>query len=186
MDSNGTELRSIDLRYQGVEETQCERFRAFQMVGGPVVAALSAAMPLLHAAALFVVPLLAVCHLLTVRLVLVRDANRLLGPARRRFNRWLARFAFLWIGLPGYALTATPVVGIAFGAGTYLLLNTAIHGYARWSLRREHLRQPLATWETLLMVTLAVATLLLFLVLIGVTVLLGWSVAALVEWLSTL
>jgi hypothetical protein len=186
VDADGTELRSIDLRYQGVEETQCERFRTLQMVGGPVVAIISAAMPLLHAAALFVAPLLAVAHLLILRLVLVRDANRLLEPARRRFNRWLARFAFLWIGLPGYALTATPLAGIVFGAGTYLLLNTAIHGYARWSLRREHLRQPLATWETLLLVTLAVATLLLALVLIGVTALLGWSVAALVEWLASL
>jgi hypothetical protein len=186
VDADRAELRPVDLRYDMVEEAQCRRFRTLQKVGGPVVAALSAVMPLLHAAALVAAPLAALSHLMVIRFALVRDANRLLGPTRRGFNRWFARFAFLWIGLPGYALTMTPVAGILFGAGTFLGLNTAIHGYARWSLRRERLRQPLTGWEKLLLTSLAVATVLVGAVLIGVTALLGWSVAALSDWISSL
>jgi hypothetical protein len=183
-DDTGAELRPVDLRYDRVEATQCQRYRSLQLVGAPIVAVIAIAMSLLHLAAVALAPLMALVHLVLVRLVLVRDAHRLLGPTRRRFNRWLARFGFLWIGVPGYALAATPVLGILAGVGTFVGLNAAVHGYARWSLERERLRQPLQTWEKFLLAVLAVATVVVLTVVVALTLLLGWSVAALIGWIN--
>jgi hypothetical protein len=167
-----------------VEANQCARYRSLQLVGAPVVAAIALVMPLLHVTAVVVVPLLTLVHLVFVRVVLLRGTHELLGRTRRRFNRWLARFGFLWIGIPGYAMTTAPAAGVVAGTITFLGLNVALHSYARWSLRRERDRLPLATWERLLLAVLATITAVAFLAVGTLSILLGWSVAALIGWLS--
>jgi hypothetical protein len=83
---------------------------------------------------------------------------RLLGTARRRFVRWLARLGFLWIGIPGYGLAATPILGIVPAVATFAGLTAAVHAYTSWSLTRESQRAPLAGWEVALLWGLAIAT----------------------------
>jgi len=110
---------------------------------------------------------------------------RLLGPARKRFVRWLSRLGFLWIGIPGYGLAAAPLVGIAPAVATYAGLTAAMHAYTRWSLRREFERAPLAGWEKALLWGLAVATLAALALLAALVAALGWSAAAIAEWVSS-
>ncbi len=141
-------------------------------------------MPLLHFGALAVVPLLLGTHLVVCRLVLARDAQRLLGPVRRLLNRWLARFAFLWIGLPGYGSMTVPVVGIVVGAATFAVLTSVVHFSTVWSLQRERKGRALAPWEKVVPIVLAVLTIGLTLLVIVLTVVFGWSVMAIVERLQ--
>ncbi len=178
-DDQGRELRAIDLRYDRVEARLWERFRHMLVVGVPVVAVLSLALSFLHFTAIAFAPLLTVVHLVVVRLYLVREPRRLLGPARRRFLRWLSRLGFLWLGVPGYALAAAPLVGLIPGVGTFAGLTTAAWAYTRWSLTEERDRQPLARWERLLLWGLGGLTLVILAALAAATVLIGWSVAAL-------
>jgi hypothetical protein len=155
------------------------------VAGGAAVAAISLLMPLLHVTVVVAVPLLTVAHLVLVRLVLVRDACRLLGSTRRRFVRWLGRLSFLWIGMPGYGLTTIPVLGVVAGVGVFVALTSAMHQYVRWSLGREHRRQPLMVWERLLVLGLIVLTLLAIVALAVAVIAVGWSASALVGWLNT-
>ena len=67
-------------------------YRKLLTYGAPVAAVIALVMPFVHIGALAVVPLLVGVHLVTVRVVLVRDAQRMLRPMRRLLNRWLARF----------------------------------------------------------------------------------------------
>jgi hypothetical protein len=168
-----------------VEAEQCRRFRTFLTVGLPTAAVISLLVPLLHAGAIALVPMVAVAHLVSLRLVLVRDASRLLGGRRRRFVRWMSRFAFLWIGLPGYGLTVTPLAGVVAGTATFAALTAAVHHYAAWSLRMERDRRPLQLWEKLLLTALALLTVAFFIALVLLSLVLGWSVAALVGWMRS-
>jgi len=149
--------------------------------GVPIAAAIAIAMPLVHIGALAVVPLLIAVHLVIVRVVLVRDAQRLLSPVRRLLNRWLARFAFLWIGLPGYGAMTVPVVGVAVGVGTFALLTSVMHVSTMVSLQRERSGQELALWEKLVPTVLAVLSVALLVLVIGLAILFGWSVMAVVD-----
>ena len=185
MDDAGRELRDVDVRYTSTEETQCERFRQFLMVGVPLTAAVALAMPFLHLGAVALAPLLAVIHLVAARGYVTADSLRLLGRTRRQFNRWLARFTFLWLGVPGYAAMVTPVVGILFGVATFAGLTSIVHVYARWSLGQEYRRLRLLTWEKTLLAVLAVATLLVLATLIALVTVLGWSLTALSQWISS-
>lgn len=173
------------MRYSRTERAQCERFRMFVMIGVPMVAVVAVAMPFLHLGAVALAPLLAVVHLVVARWYLTGHAFRLLGRTRRQFNRWLARFSFLWLGVPGYAAMVTPVVGIMIGVATFTGLTSIIHAYTRWSLAREYRRLPLLTWEKVLLAVLALATLLVLVVLLVVAAGLGWSVTALSHWISS-
>ncbi len=155
------------------------------MIGAPTAAVIALAMPLLHLGAVAIAPLVAVVHLVVVRWALVADALRVLGPTRRRFNRWLARFAFLWVGVPGYAAMVTPVAGAVVGVGTFAGLTALVHHYALWSLKRELERRPLLGWEKGLLAVLAVATLVVLTLLAALAVLLGWSAAALLGALTS-
>ncbi len=134
--------------------------------------------PLLHVGAVVAIPLVVLVHLVVVRLVLVRDAQRLFGPVRRLLNRWTIRFAFLWFGLPGYGAMTVPVLGIVLGAGTFVVLTTIAHVSTLAALQRERSGQPLSRWERVVPVVLAALTLVALLVLIGAAVLFGWTVAA--------
>jgi hypothetical protein len=178
------ELRPVDVRYDRVEAAQCETYRLMLLGGGAVVAATSLFMPLLHVTVVVAVPLLTVAHLIVVRLVLIRDGCLLLGPTRRRFVRWLSRLSFLWIGIPGYGLTTIPVLGVVAGVVTFAGLTTAMHHYVLWSLGREHRRLPLMVWEKLLVLALIVLTVVALVVLVVALILIGWSVSALVGWLT--
>ena len=141
-------------------------------------------MPLLHVVAVFAVPLLTVASLVLVRLVLVRDACRLLGRSRRRFVRWLGRLGFLWIGIPGYGLTMVPVLGVVAGVATFAGLTTAMHHYVLWSLGREYRRQPLMVWERVLVIALILLTVAAGVVLVVLLAAIGWSVSALIGWMT--
>ena len=185
VDDTGRELRPIDLRYDSTVAQQQERFPQVLMIGGAIVLVIAIGLSTLHLAAVAAAPLIVVAHLVAVRLWLVRDAMRLLGPARKRFVRWLSRLGFLWIGIPGYGLAAAPLVGILPAVAAFAGLTAAAHAYTGWSLTREFDRAPLAGWEKALLWILALATLAALIGLAALVALLGWSAAAIAEWVST-
>jgi hypothetical protein len=175
------EPKALELRFERAEATQSAAFRRFLTYGVPIAALVAVLMPFIHIGALAVVPLLVAVHLVVVRVVLVREAQRLLRPMRRLLNRWLARFSFLWIGLPGYGAMTVPVVGVVLGAGTFALLTTIVHVSTMVSLNRERAGQELALWEKLIPIVLAVISVGLILLAIGAAALFGWSVMAILE-----
>ncbi|PWB78182.1 MAG: hypothetical protein C3F15_02330 [Holophagae bacterium] len=185
MDDAGRELRPIDLRYEQTVVQQHERFGQMLLIGVPVVFLIALSLSALHFAAVAAAPLIVVAHLVAVRLWLVRDAMRLLGPARKRFVRWLSRLAFLWIGIPGYGLAAAPLVGTVPAVATFAGLTAAVHAYTRWSLTREFQRAPLAGWEVALLWGLAVVTLAALALVAALVAAFGWSAAAIAEWVSS-
>ncbi len=126
---------------------------------------------------------MALVHLVVLRVCVVREARRYLGPTRRLFTRWAARFVFLWLGLPGYAAMAVPLAGIVSGVATFVVLTEIVHVYTAWSLAREQSRQPMLAWETVLMATLATVTIVVIVGIVLGGVVLGWSVVTLVDWL---
>ncbi len=175
------EPKALEVRFEKVEAAQSAAFRRLLAHGAPIVAVIAIAMPFVHIGALAVVPLLVAVHLVVVRVVLVRDSQRLLGPIRRLLNRWLARFAFLWIGLPGYGAMTVPVVGLVLGVGTFALLTSVVHVSTAVSLERERSGKELALWEKTVPIVLAVISIGLILLAIGIAALFGWSVMAFVE-----
>ena len=114
-------------------------------------------------------------------MVLVRDGQRLLRPVRRLLSRWLTRFSFLWIGIPGYGAMTVPVLGLVSGVGTFALLTSIVHVSTAVSLERERAGKPLARWEKAVPIALAVASIGLIVAMITVVALFGWSVMAIVE-----
>ncbi len=175
------EPQALAARYERVEVRQADGFRRMLLCGVPVAAAIAVIMPAVHVGALAVVPLLVAVHLAVVRVVLVRDAQRLLGPMRRLLNRWLTRFAFLWIGLPGYGAMTVPVVGVLMGAGTFALLTTVVHTSTMVSLQRERSGRDIALWEKLVPTVLALVTVALLVLAVVIAIVFGWSVMALVD-----
>jgi len=105
----------------------------------------------------------------------------MLWPMRRLLNRWLARFSFFWIGLPGYGAMTVPVVGVLVGAGTFALLTSIVQVSTAVSLDRERAGKQLARWEKAVPIALALISIGLILLLIGLAALFGWSVMAIVE-----
>ncbi len=176
------EPKALELRYARVEARQAAAYRKLLTYGAPVAAAIALVMPFVHIGALAVVPLLVALHLVTVRVVVARDAQRLLRPMRRLLNRWLARFSFLWIGIPGYGAMTIPVLGVLVGAATFALLTSIVHVSTAVSLERERAGKELARWEKLVPVLLAVITIVLILAAIGVVLLLSWSVSSVMQW----
>jgi len=177
------EPRELDLRYHAIEARLRARAREVLLWGVPVVAIVAATTSLIHVGAVFVAPLVVLAHLLALRLAVVREARGYLGPTRRLFTRWLTRFAFLWLGLPGYAAMAAPLIGIVTGVVTFVGLTALVCGYTSWSLARERAQQPLSSWEKVVMATLAAVTAVLIVVLVVGGLVVGWSVAALIDWM---
>lgn len=169
------------VRFQRVEADQTATFRRMLAWGAPIVAVISIAMPLVHFGALAVVPLLVGIHLVVTRVVLVRDAQRLLRPVRKFLNRWLARFAFLWIGLPGYGSMTVPLAGIVLGVGTFVLLTSVVNVSTLVGLERERAGKDLAVWEKLVPTVLAVLTVALLLVGSALALLFGWSAVTIMD-----
>ncbi|MCU0305324.1 MAG: hypothetical protein MUC56_14825 [Thermoanaerobaculales bacterium] len=178
------EPRELELRFDQIEARQ--RARALEVLqwGVPTVAVLAAMVSLIHIGGVLLAPLVALIHLVTLRLFLVREARRYLGPTRRLFTRWAARFAFLWLGLPGYAAMATPLVGIIVGVATFVVLTGIVHVYTAWSLARESARLPMLAAEKAAMVALAALTLLVTAAVVIGGAVLGWSVMTLIDRLS--
>lgn len=180
----GGEPAARELRFATVAAGQTAVFR--QMLGWGTAAAAVVALltPLLHVIAVVLVPLTLAVHLVVVRVLLVREAQHLMRPMRRLLNRWLTRFSFLWIGLPGYGAMTVPLAGVALGAGTFAVLTTIAHVSTMVGLERERAGRPLAAWEKAVPLVLGAVTVLLLLLLVGLALLFGWSVAAIVERLQ--
>lgn len=184
LDGPDGEPRELDLRYEQIEAQQRARVQEVLQWGVPAIAVLAVMASLIHIGGILLAPFVAVTHLVVLRIYVVRDARRHLGPTRRLFTRWAARFAFLWLGLPGYAAMAVPMVGIISGVATFVVLTEIVHVYTAWSLAREHSRQPLLAWETVLMATLATITIVVIAGIVIGGVVVGWSVATLIDWLQ--
>jgi len=179
--ADGQKVRPVDLCAEEVEASQKERFRDLLLYGSIVVAAVSLVMPLLHVGVAAVIPFVVVAHMIAVRLFLIRGARRLLGTTRRIFNRWISRFSFLWLGIPGYGLTVVPVAGVVAGVATFVGLTALVHFYTLWSLHQERERRPLALWEKAVLAAFVVLTLLLLVCGAGLALLLGYSLTKLGE-----
>jgi len=149
--------------------------------GSASAAVIALVTPFLHAMAVVIVPLAVAVHLVVVRVLLVREAQRLMRPLRRFLNRWMIRFAFLWIGLPGYGAMTVPLAGVVLGAGTFCLLTTIAHVSTTVGLERERAGKPLSWWEKAVPLALAVLTVVLVVVVVGLALLFGWSVAAIAD-----
>jgi hypothetical protein len=184
--TDGRELRDIDLRYQEVEADQQRRLKDVLIYGSVVVGAITLVLPLLHIGAALVTPLVVIAHMLLLKIYLIRRSRQLLGRTRRFFLRWISRFSFLWIGIPGYGLGAIPLVGMVIGVITFAGLTLALNSYSLWSLHQEYRRVPLAAWEKMVLLILTVVSVLAFLMLICATLLLGFSVTWFVEWVQSL
>ncbi len=178
------EPRELDLRYELIEARQRARVREVLQWGVPAIAVIAVAASLIHIGGVLIAPFVALVHLVVLRVHVVREARRYLGPTRRLFTRWAARFAFLWLGLPGYAAMAVPLAGIVSGVATFVVLTEVVHVYTAWSLARERSRQPLLAWEQVLMATLAAVTIVVIVGIIVGGVVVGWSAATLIDWLG--
>jgi hypothetical protein len=179
------EPSELDLRYERIEARQRARLREVLQWGVPAIAITALALSLLHLGGAVLAPLVALVHLVVLRAYLVREARRYLGPTRRLFTRWVSRFAFIWLGLPGYAAMAVPVAGIVAGVATFVVLTEIVHVYTGWSLARERTGQPVLGWETGLLVLLAALTAAAVLVVVIGIAVLGWSAVVLIDWLRT-
>jgi hypothetical protein len=177
------EPTELGLRYHSIEARQQKRAREVLTWGVPAIVVLAATASLLHVGGLVLAPLVAAVHLIVLRFYVVREGRRYLGPIRRLFTRWSARFAFLWLGLPGYASMVVPLAGVVVGIATFVVLTEVVHVYGAWSLEREHARQPLLGWEKALMATAGAVTVVAVAVAVVVVVVIGWSTMALVDWL---
>jgi hypothetical protein len=183
LDGPEGELSELDLRYERIEARQRERISEVLRWGVPAVAITSLGASLLHVGGVVLAPLVALVHLLVLRVWVVREARRYLGPTRRLFTRWVARFAFVWLALPGYAAMAVPLAGIIGGVATFVVLTEIVHVYTAWSLTRERAGQPVLAWETALLLGLATLTAVVLIAAVLGAAVLGWSVFALVDWL---
>lgn len=74
-----------------------------------------------------------------------------------------------------------PFVGVILGTGTFVVLTTIAHVSTVLSLQRERSGQPLSRLEKAVPLILAMVTVVLLLVVIGMAVLFGWTVAAIAE-----
>jgi len=185
LDGPDGEPRELDLRYEAIEARQRARVQEVLQWGVPAVAVLAVTASLIHIGGVLLAPLVAVVHLVVLRIYVLREARQYLGPSRRLFTRWTARFAFLWLGLPGYAAMAIPLAGIVGGVATFVVLTEVIHVYTAWSLARERSRQPLLAWETVLMTVLATITIVVIVGIVIGGVVVGWSVVTLIGWLGS-
>jgi hypothetical protein len=156
------------------------------MYGSGVAAVIFLLLPLLHLAisTAVVVPLALLAHVLVLRIVLIRQARSLLNRSRRFFVRWICRLSILWLGTLGYSLTALPVIGVVPGVVTFVGLTALVHHYTLWSLARERQGLPLALWEKLTLISLALMTVVLIVVMAVIAALVGWSLARLIEMIS--
>lgn len=178
------EPRELDLRYEQIETRQRARVQEVLQWGVPAIALIAVAASLIHIGGVLLAPFVALAHLVVLRAYAVREARGYLGPTRRLFTRWAARFVFLWLGLPGYASMAVPLAGIIGGVATFVVLTEVVYVYTAWSLSRERARQPLLAWEKVLMATVATVTIVVIVGIIAGGIVIGWSAATFIAWLQ--
>jgi hypothetical protein len=178
---DGRELSVIDLRFEKQTADQDARFLRLALIGAGAAAGVALVASMMGPAGVAVAPVMVVAHLVAVRWYLTLGSMRLLGPARRFFVRWITRLVFLWGGGFGYGLAAVPVVGVVVAAATSAGLSWFGHAYVRWSLEQEFRRRPLATWEKLVLVGLAVLSSVAVGTALVAAALLGWGVATLLQ-----
>lgn len=175
------EPEALDLRFAKAGGDQGASFRRLLAWGTPTIAVVAAVVPFFHIGAVLVIPLVLAIHLVVARVVLVRDAQRLLGPVRRLLGRWTHRLAFLWVGIPGYGAMTVPFLGVVVGAGTFVVLTTVVHVSTLVALQRERAKEPLAGWEKAVPMVLAVVTAVVLILAISLAVIFGWTMAAIAE-----
>ena len=158
LQQEGVAVRPVDVAADGVVAAQDELYGRMLAAGVAAAFAVALGMQLLHVAAALA-PLFVAVHLVLVRLLLIRRSYLLLGPARRVFNRWILRLSFLWVGVPGWALGATPAIGVLAPPAVFAGLTALAHYYTRSSVDRERQRLPLLIWEKIVLGTLVAATL---------------------------
>ena len=174
----------MDVASSGVLAEQDARVRSFLITGTVVALVVAIAMQVVHALAVLA-PALAVIHLLALRLTLIRRSYLLLGSTRRRFNRWILRLATLWIGIPGFALGATPGLGILIPPATFAGLTVLAHVYTRSSVEMEKGRQPLRAWEKIVLGVLTVSTVVAVVLLVVLAGTAWVAIDFLRAWLAT-
>lgn len=184
VDESGTELRPIDLRYERLGKELDRRLGVMLIRGTPIVLGLGLLLPLIHAAALVLLPAMALTHLILIRLYLQGVGRAYYGMARSFISRWITRLVFLWIGGPLYGLAILPILGGVISACCFAGLSWLVVHYEKRNLLREKERLPPAVWERALLIMLGILTLMLLLLLFTLAVLLGFSVQALVAWLQ--
>jgi|GEM_PF-825546 len=183
-DEAGRPVRKIDTCYDKAIAEQQRRFQGLLQVGGPIVAVIFLLVPLLHLGGVFIaaIPLLLLGHLAVMRFGLFQRTRLLLGPRRRMFHRWFGRLGILWLGAPGYSLTAVPVAGALLGTAVFVGLSAGWHHYTLWSLGREKERLPLMFWEKAVLATLALLTVAALIALVLLLFALGWAVQTIWGW----
>lgn len=184
MDENGRELRPIDLRYERLEDELDRRLKLVLLRGTPVAVILGFVLPFAHVAALFLLPTMALAHLVLIRLYLQGVGRPYYGMARSFSTRWMSRLVFLWIGGPLYGMAVLPLLGGLISGLCFAGLSWMATGYEKRNLQRERERLPPAGWEKFLLILLGLLTLLVLLLALILSLLLGFSVQALLAWLQ--
>jgi len=174
-DEAGRELSRLDLRYEGLRDSQERRFRGLLTYGSVVAAVLGLAIGFMHLAAVVCVPMMVVAHLLVARVFLVRESLRLMGPKRRFFSRWIVRLSILWGGAVGYGMAVIPIAGSLFSTATFAGLTWLVHHYTLWGLEREWARRGTAVWEKVVLGGLVFLTVTATVVVIVIAALAGWT-----------
>jgi len=182
-DSEGNELREIDLVYDSVVAGNRARFLRFLMIGTPIAALISLGGPLLHwgPAIVIALPLFSLVHAIAFRLVLAGEPRRLLGARRRFFTRNISRWAFLLLTIGGYSLTAIPIAGAIAGAAVFAGVTWLAYTHLMWSLRRERERAPLLAAEKIALAVIVVLLVGLVTTMLVFSLALGWGVKLLTQ-----
>ena len=184
VDFNGRELRPLDLRYEELEEELQRRLRKVLLRGTPVAVLLGLLFPFAHVAALVLLPAMALAHLILIRLYLQGVGRAYYGLARSFSTRWMTRLVFLWIGGPLYGMAILPILGGPISGICFAGLSWLAVRYEQRNLSREKERLPSAGWEKLLLVLLGLLSLVALALVFVLSVLLGFSVQALIAWLQ--
>jgi len=184
LDENGRELRALDLRYEEVEEELRRRLKLLLLRGTPLAVLLGFLVPLTHVAALMLIPAMALAHLALIRLYIQGVGRAYYGFGRNLGTRWMTRLVFLWIGGPCYGMAVIPVFGGLAAGACFAGLSRLAVWYEQRNLFRERQRLPAAGWEKLLLVLLGTLTLVVVLLVLLFSLLLGFSLQALLSWLQ--
>jgi hypothetical protein len=74
-----------------------------------------------------------------------------------------------------------PFLGVVFGAGTFLVLTTIAHVSSTVALQRQRSGEPLSRWEKTVPVTLALVTIAVLVLAVGLALVFGWTVTAIAD-----
>ena len=184
VDDHGTELRPLDLRYERLGQELDRRLGRMLARGTPLVVGIALFLPFVHVAALVLLSVMALTHLILIRLYLQGVGRAYYGMARSLSTRWMTRLVFLWVAGPLYGMALLPILGALISALCFVGLSWLAVLYEKRNLLREKKRIPTALWEKALLAVLGILTFLVLLLLFVFVALLGFSVQALLAWLQ--